>query len=56
MNTLIAQGTGQPAFPLEAINKDIFKFDQVGAKFEFNPTKNTMILFQNGMQINFTKK
>ena len=56
VNTLIAQGTGQPAFPLEAINKDIFKFDQVGAKFEFNPTKNTMILFQNGMQINFTKK
>jgi len=55
VNTLIAQGTGQPAFPLEAMNKDMFKADQVGAKFEFNPTKKTMILFQNGMQFNFTK-
>lgn len=54
-NTLIAQGTGQPEFPLEAINKDIFKFDQVGAKFEFILEENKMILFQNGMQINFTK-
>ena len=27
-NTLIAQGTGQPAFPLEATDKDKFKFDQ----------------------------
>src|SRR5690606_31235710 len=27
-NTLIAQGTGQPAFPLEATEKDKFKFDQ----------------------------
>ncbi len=56
VNTLIAQGTGQPAFPLEATNKDVFKFDQVGAKFEFDPTKNTMILFQGGMQIEFTKE
>ena len=54
-NTLIAQGTGQPEFPLEAIKKDIFKFDQVGAKFEFILEENKMILFQNGMQINFTK-
>ena len=56
VNTLIAQGTGQPAFPLEATNKDVFKFDQVGAKFEFDPIKNTMILFQGGMQIEFTKE
>lgn len=55
-NTLIAQGTGQPAFPLEATDKDKFKFDQVGAKFEFNPTAKTMILFQGGGQINFTKE
>ena len=54
-NTLIAQGTGQPEFPLEAINKHIFEFDQVGAKFEFILEENKMILFQNGMQINFTK-
>jgi hypothetical protein len=55
-NTLIAQGTGQPALPLEATEKDKFKFDQAGAKFEFNPTDKTMILFQGGGQITFTKE
>lgn len=55
-NTLIAQGTGQPAFPLEATDKDKFKFDQAGAKFEFNPTEKKMILFQGGGQIEFTKE
>ena len=55
-NTLIAQGTGQPAFPIEATEKDKFKFDQAGAKFEFKPTAKTMILFQGGGQINFTKE
>lgn len=55
-NSLIAQGTGQPAFTLEATEKDKFKFDQAGAKFEFNLTAKTMILFQGGGQINFTKE
>ena len=55
-NTLIAQGTGQPAFSIEATEKDKFKFDQAGAKFEFNPTEKTMILFQGGGQVNFTKE
>lgn len=55
-NALIAQGTGQPAFSLEATEKDKFKFDQAGAKFEFNPIDKTMILFQGGGQIKFTKE
>lgn len=55
-NTLIAQGTGQPAFPLEATDKDMFKFDKAGAKFEFNPINKTMVLFQGGGQIKFTKE
>lgn len=55
-NTLIAQGTGQPAFPLEATDKNKFKFDQAGAKFEFNPTENAMTLFQGGGQIKFIKE
>lgn len=55
-NTLIAQGTGQPSFPLEATDKDKFKFDKAGAKFEFNPAENTMILFQGGRRIKFTKE
>ncbi|TDT46159.1 CubicO group peptidase (beta-lactamase class C family) [Maribacter spongiicola] len=55
-NTLIAQGTGQPSFPLEATEKDKFKFDQAGAKFEFNTVENTMILFQGGGKIMFAKQ
>lgn len=55
-NTLIAQGTEQPAFPLEATDKDKFKFDQAGAKFEFNSTDNSMILIQGGGQIKFIKE
>jgi len=55
-NTLIAQGTGQPVLPLEATDKDKFKFEQAGAKFEFNPTEKTMILFQGGGKIEFKKE
>jgi CubicO group peptidase (beta-lactamase class C family) len=55
-NTLIAQGTGQSVFPLEATDKDKFKFDQAGAEFEFNPIEKIMILFQGGAQIKFTKE
>lgn len=55
-NTLIAQGTGQPALPLEATDEDKFKFDQAAAKFEFNPTDKTMILFQGDGQISFLKE
>lgn len=55
-NTLTAQGTGQPSFPLEAIEKDKFKFDKAGIKLQFNPLEKTMILYQGGAQINFTKE
>lgn len=53
---LIAQATGQPAFPLEATEKDKFKFDQAGVVLEFNPTEKTMILKQGGGQFTFTKE
>jgi len=55
-NTLIAQGTGQSPFPLEATGKDKFKFDQAGAEFEFNPNEKTLILLQGGGRITFTKE
>lgn len=55
-STLIAQGSGQPSFPLEATGKDKFKFDQAGAEFEFNPNEKTMVLFQGGGRITFTKE
>ena len=54
--TLIAQATGQPAFPLEATEMHKFKFDQAGIVLVFNPTEKTMILEQGGGQFTFTKE
>lgn len=54
--TLIAQATGQPAFPLEAAEKDKFKFDQAGLVLEFNPSDKTMLLKQAGGVYKFTKE
>jgi len=55
-NTLIAQATGQPSFPLEAADKDIFRFDQAGLVLEFNPAENTMTLKQGGGEFKLTKE
>lgn len=54
-NTLIAQATGQSSFPLEAIEKDKFKFEKAGVVLKFNPAQNTMILKQGGGEFIFTK-
>lgn len=54
--TLIAQATGQPAFVLEATEKDKFKFEQAGLVLEFNPTDKTMILKQHGGIFSFSKE
>ena len=53
--TLFAQATGQSAFPLEATEKDKFKFEAAGIKMEFNPEKNEMTLKQGGVSYLFTK-
>lgn len=53
--TLIAQGTGQPSFPLEAVEKNKFKFDQIGLVLTFDPEQKTMILNQGG-EYKFTKE
>lgn len=55
-STLIAQGTGQPAFPLEPTEIDKFKLDQANAVFNFSPDDNAMTLIQRGARIMFTKK
>jgi len=55
-NQLFGQGTGQPSFPLEAIDKDKFEFKQAGVVLEFNPTDNTMILKQGGGVFNFKRE
>ncbi|MDP3452906.1 MAG: serine hydrolase domain-containing protein [Bacteroidales bacterium] len=54
--SLMAQATGQPAFPLEASGDDVFKFEQAGLVLEFNPTENKMLLKQGGGQFLFIKE
>jgi D-alanyl-D-alanine carboxypeptidase len=52
---LFAQGTGQPAFPLEATETTIFKFEQAGIVLEFNTEKKQMLLKQGGKEFLFSK-
>ncbi|MFD1872169.1 M28 family peptidase [Hymenobacter bucti] len=54
-NTLKAQATGQPAFPLEPVSQGVFKFDQAGIQVEFDPAKPTFTLKQSGGTFVFTK-
>lgn len=54
--TLIGQATGQPSFPLDAYEKDKFKFDQAMLKLEFIPAENKMILRQGGGEFVLTKE
>ena len=55
-NTLLAQATGQPAFPLEFVKEDIFKFEQAKLKIEFLPATNELILRQFGGVYNLKKE
>ena len=55
-NGLKAQGSGQPAFPLEAFAKDQFRFDQAGIVMEFQPAEKKMILKQGGGTFTFTRE
>jgi CubicO group peptidase (beta-lactamase class C family) len=55
-NTLIAQATGQPSFPLEASSNTTFRFDQAGVVMEFNADKKEMLLKQGGKEFLFSKE
>jgi D-alanyl-D-alanine carboxypeptidase len=52
---LTAQATGQSSFPLDATEKDRFKFESAGVVLEFYPEKGEMILKQAGGVFQFTK-
>lgn len=52
---LFGQASGQPAFPLEASAKDIYKFDLAGLVIEFKPAENSLILKQGGSEFLFKK-
>ncbi|HEX7492850.1 MAG TPA: peptidase, partial [Bacteroidales bacterium] len=53
--SLFAQATGQSAFPLEAIDKDKFQFEQAGIEIDFNTARNEFTLKQGGGNFLFTK-
>ena len=53
---LYAQGTDQPALPLEAYDTHKYQFEQAGVKIEFLPKSNQMIFKQGGMVFKMTKK
>lgn len=52
---LYAQATGQSEFPLEATEKNKFKFDAAGILMEFDAEKNQMTINQGGRATIFTK-
>ena len=54
--TIVAQATGQSAFPLEATAANTFKFEQAGVVLEFNAADNTMVLKQGGGVFNYKKE
>lgn len=47
-NVLVAQATGQPSFPLEAVDSHVFVFKPAGITFTFNAQENTMKFEQGG--------
>jgi len=53
---LFGQGSGQPEIHLEAIDKDIFKFEAAGIVMNFHPAQNEFILEQGGGKFTFTKE
>ena len=54
--SLKAQATGQPALTLEAVSKDVFKFDAAGIRMEFDAAKPAFMLKQGGGAFEFTKE
>lgn len=54
--TLLAQATGQSAFPLEPRSKDTFVFEQAGVKIEFKTGTEEMIMKQGGKEYLFSKE
>jgi hypothetical protein len=53
---LFAQATGQPEFPLEATEKDVFEFKMAGVRLQFYPDEGIMKLNQSGMEFSFSRK
>ena len=54
--SLRAQASGQNAFQLTAIDKNIFNYALAGIVMEFKPDENKFILIQRGGYFPFTKQ
>ena len=54
--TLLAQPTGQPAFPLEATAQDKFKLEARGIVLEFDAAKSQLTFKRGGRDVVFTKE
>jgi D-alanyl-D-alanine carboxypeptidase len=53
---LLAQASGQPAFPLKPVRQGVFKFDPAGLQVEFEAGKPGFTLKQGGGSFAFTKE
>ena len=53
-DVLVAQATGQPSFVLDALSKNEFKQDGIGAVLKFDREKHEMTLIQNGKSFHYT--
>lgn len=54
-NKLFGQATGQPAFLLTPVKKDVFKFDAAGVTMEFRPKVHELTITQAGQTYLFNK-
>ncbi|EDM35912.1 Serine-type D-Ala-D-Ala carboxypeptidase, partial [Pedobacter sp. BAL39] len=50
---LVVQATGQPSFPLDAVTKDEFKNEGLGAVLKFDREKHEMTLIQHGKNFHY---
>jgi CubicO group peptidase (beta-lactamase class C family) len=55
-STLVAQPTGQPAFPLEASAENKFKLESRGVVLEFDAAKTQLTFKRGGREVLFTKE
>ncbi|PVW13193.1 serine hydrolase domain-containing protein [Marixanthomonas spongiae] len=55
-DTLIAQGEGQPRFPLDAVGPHIFYSESVMIKLTFQPKENKLIVHQGGQTYELSRE